>query len=209
MKESGTFRDDVLIPERAAGYQPWVGPAGMRNAPAYDKTILIGAGSLYSTTDDLLLWCRALREKKFFDLDRLGYPYGWGQREAPTPAGKKRKFLEQDGRDPGFVSHVAMYPNEDLVVIVLGNLEDAAVNIMAGDLASLAFAETVTPPPVRAKAHLPQSPGDYAGRYEVRPDFLIDVKQEGPDLFLRGTGGDYLPLEPLGRRMRSSTANSL
>src|SRR3974390_1911726 len=57
MKDSGTFRGDVLILERAEGYQPWVGQEGLRNAPAYDKTILTGAASLYSTTDDLYAWC--------------------------------------------------------------------------------------------------------------------------------------------------------
>jgi hypothetical protein len=169
----------------------------MRNAPAYDKSILIGAGSLYSTTGDLYAWCRALQEKKFFDLNK--YPYGWGQREAGVPGGKKRTVVEQDGRDPGFVSHVAMYPEDHLVVIVLGNLEDGAVNPIAGDLAALAFGEAVTSPAARGKARLPKSSEEYAGRYEVRPDFLIDVKEEGQDLFLRGTGGDYLPLEAVGK----------
>jgi CubicO group peptidase (beta-lactamase class C family) len=199
MKDSGTFRDDALIPERASGYQPWVGAQGMRNAPAYDKTILTGAGSFYSTTGDLYVWCRELREKKFFDLRSLAYPYGWGQRDISTADGKKRKFLEQDGREPGFVSHVTMGLEDDVVVVALGNLEDAAVNPMAEDLVRLALGETVTPPAARAKGRTAVGSGEYAGRYEVRPEFLIDVKQDGPDLFLRGTGGDYLPLEPLGK----------
>jgi CubicO group peptidase (beta-lactamase class C family) len=199
MKDSGIFRDDVVIPERASGYQPWVGPQRIRNAPAYDKTILIGAASLYSTTDDLYAWCRVLQEKKFFDLSKLTYPYGWGQGESTAPDGTKRKYFEQDGRVPGFVSHLTMYPEGEPVVVILGNLEDGAVNRMAEDLARLALGEVVTPPSVRTKARPPESSGEYAGRYEVRPGFLIDVKEEGADLFLRGTEGDYLPLEPAGK----------
>jgi CubicO group peptidase (beta-lactamase class C family) len=199
MKDSGTFRDDLLIPDRASGYQPWVDGKGIRNAPAYDKTILTGAASLYSTTGDLYAWCRALREKKFFDLQQLAYPYGWGQREVVGSNGKKRKFLEQDGREPGFDSQVAMGLVDDVVVVVLGNLEDAAVNPMAQDLASLALGESVIAPAARTKPSSTMSGAEYAGRYEVRPDFLIDVKDEGPNLFLRGTGGDYLPLEPVGK----------
>ena len=199
MKDSGTVRDDVLISERASGYQPWVGPQGMRNAPAYEKTVLIGAASLYSTTDDLYAWCRALQEKKFFDLSKFTYPYGWGQGESNAPDGTKRKFLEQDGRVPGFVSNVSMYPQVEAVVVVLGNLEDGAVTPMARDLAALTLGEDVKSPVARVKAHPPESIAEYAGRYEVRPDFLIDVKEEARDLFLRGTGGDYLPLEPVGK----------
>jgi CubicO group peptidase (beta-lactamase class C family) len=198
MKNSGTFRDDALIPERASGYQPWTGNPGMRNAPAYDKTILIGAGSLYSTTDDLFAWTRALREGKFFELSKLSYPYGWGRREA-TVHGAKRAFLEQDGRDPGFVSHVSMYLDDDLTVILLGNLEDGAVNTMADDLARIALGDTVAPPPPRGKHGSAEEGSDFAGTYQVRPDFLLDVKAEGSNLFLRGTGGDYLPLEPTGK----------
>jgi len=199
MKESGTFRDDALIAHRASGYQPWVGEPALRNAPAYDKTILTGAASLYSTTGDLYVWCRALQEKKFFDLLTLPFPYGWRQTEAATSDGKKRALLEQDGRDPGYVAHIVMDPAGDLVVVVLGNLEDAAVNKIAADLTAMELGKSVTPPARRQKGTLAEADVDYAGRYEVRTDFLIDVKREGSELFLRGTGGDYLPLEPLGK----------
>jgi len=199
MKNSGTFRDDLLIMERASGYQPWAGDPGMRNAPAYDKTILMGAGSLYSTTDDLYSWARALREGKIIDLTKIQFPYGWGQRELSLKNGRKHKLLEQDGRDPGYVSHVSMFLDSDLTVILLGNLEDAAVNKMADDLAHLALGEVPLPPAPRSASSLTTTGSDYAGRYEVRPNFLLDVKATGSELFLRGTGGDYLPLEPIGK----------
>lgn len=199
MKDSGTFRDDILIPERAAGYQPWFGEQGLRNVPAYDKTILTGAASLYSTTGDLYLWCRALRGKRFFDLSALSYPYGWRPGEVATPDGKKQKLIEQDGREPGYVAHVVMGLESDLEVVLVGNLEDAAVGPMATGLTAMALGSRAAAPPVRTRAKDPGSPGDYAGRYEVRPNFLIDVEQDGSDLLLRGTGGDYLPLEPIAK----------
>jgi CubicO group peptidase (beta-lactamase class C family) len=195
MKSTGTFRDDVVIPDRATGYQPWTGTPPLRNAPYYDKTILTGSGSLYSTTGDLYAWYRALRDRKFFDLHILPSPYGWGSRETQG----KKKYLEQDGRDPGFVSHLSMYFDEDLVVILLGNLEDAAVNTMAADLAALALGETASMPPSRPAAKTPVSQAsEYTGVYEVNPNFLLDVRGNTSDLYLRGTGGDYLPLEHVG-----------
>jgi len=196
MKDTGTLRDEVLIPARADGYRPGLGDPGLRNAPFYDKTILKGSGSLYSTTGDLYAWCRAIQARRFFDIRTLAYPYGWGARETKS----KHKYIEQSGRDPGFASHIAIFPDDDLVVIVLGNLEDAAVNGIADDLAALALGESPQPPAARAQtsASIPHVE-DYAGRYEVSPTFLIDVRAEGSDLYLRGTGGDYLPLEATGK----------
>jgi hypothetical protein len=108
--------------------------------------------------------------------------------------------MEQSGRDPGFASHIAVFPDDDLIVIVLGNLEDAAVNVMADDLAALALGENPPAPAARTRTTAPVSDADdYTGRYEVNPTFFIDVRAEGPELYLRGTGGDYLPLEPTGK----------
>ncbi len=196
MKDTGTLRDEVLIPNRADGYQPALGNPGLHNAPFYDKSILTGSGSLYSTTDDLYTWCRAIQSGRFFDIRKLSHPYGWGTRETKS----KHKFMEQSGRDPGFASHIAVFPDDDLIVIVLGNLEDAAVNVMADDLAALALGENPPAPAARTRTTAPVSDADdYTGRYEVNPTFFIDVRAEGPELYLRGTGGDYLPLEPTGK----------
>ena len=196
MHDTGTARDDLLIPGRADGYQPWTGTPPLRKAPFYDKTILTGAGSLYSTTNDLYAWYRALRSGRFFELGKLPYPYGWEVRETEG----KKKYLEKDGRIPGFVSNFSMFLDEDLVVILLGNLEDAAVNSMAKDLVAIALGASVPSPPMRpqARAPVPQVQ-DYAGVYEVAPGFLLDVRDSASNLYLRGTGGDYLPLEHIGK----------
>jgi CubicO group peptidase (beta-lactamase class C family) len=196
MKDTGTLRDEALIPNRADGYQPALGNPGLRNAPFYDKTILTGSGSLYSTIGDLYSWCRAVETDRFFDVGKLAYPYGWGARETSS----KVKYIEQSGRDPGFASHIAIFPDNHLIVIVLGNVEDAAVNVLADDLAALALGENPSSPAARVRTTNPIAHAEeYSGRYEVNPTFFIDVRAEGHDLYLRGTGGEYLPLEPLGK----------
>jgi CubicO group peptidase (beta-lactamase class C family) len=191
MKDTGTFRDETLISERATGYQPALGDRGLRNARSYDKTILTGSASMYSTTNDLYLWCRALKSGKFADLRQTAY--GWNARETRS----KHKYLEQDGREPGFVSHVSLFPDDQLMVIVLSNLEDAGVNVLAEDLAALALGENSEMPAPRpaTAAHLAR-PEQFVGTYEVNPKLLLDIRAEGDALYLRGTGGDYLPLEP-------------
>jgi CubicO group peptidase (beta-lactamase class C family) len=196
MKDTGTFRDESLIPGRASGYQPALEDHGVRNAPFYDKTILAGSGSLYSTTGDLRTWCRAVSDRRFFDIRKLPHPYGWGARETKS----KHRYIEQSGRAPGFAAHVSLFLDDDLTVIVLGNLEDASVNIIADDLAAIALGENPVAPALRARSSAPVAhPEEYAGTYEVSPTLLLDVRTEGAALYLRGTGGDYLPLEPVGR----------
>ncbi len=195
MKDTGAFRDDAIVANRATGYQPAFDDHGLRNAPAYDKTILTGSGSLYSTTADLYEWCRAVEANKFFNVHDSSRAYGWGARETKT----KHKYIEQSGRDPGFSSHIAIFPDDRSIVIVLGNLEDAAVNTMADDLAAIALREDPALPQPRTKAAGPAHPEEFAGTYEVNPKFLLDLRAEDAKLYLRGTGGDYLPLEPTGK----------
>jgi CubicO group peptidase (beta-lactamase class C family) len=196
MKETGALLDDALIANRADGYQPALVESGLRNAPFYDKTILTGSGSLYSTTGDLYLWAKAIEAGRFFDMRKLSYPYGWGARQSKTG----HRYIEQDGRAPGFASHISIFPDDDLFVIVLGNLEDAAVNTIADNLAGIALGESPAAPPQRPRKTIAADQvEDYAGTYEVNPAFLLDVRAHGSDLYLRGTGGDYLPLEPLGK----------
>lgn len=200
MKETGALLDDTLIPNRADGYQPALVDSGLRNAPFYDKAILTGSGSLYSTTGDLYTWAKAIEGARFFDMRKLRYPYGWGARETPDQTKPGHHYIEQDGRAPGFASHLSIFPEDDLIVIVLGNLEDAAVNAIADNLAGIALGENPSAPAQRPrKTIVADRADDYAGTYEVNPQFLLDVRAHGSDLYLRGTGGDYLPLEPLGK----------
>jgi hypothetical protein len=93
-----------------------------------------------------------------------------------------------------------VFPADKLIVIVLGNLEDAAVNVLADDLAAIALGESPPPPAPRTTVHAPVARSEeFAGTYEVDPKLLLDVRAEGGALYLRGTGGDYLPLEPTGK----------
>jgi CubicO group peptidase (beta-lactamase class C family) len=194
MKNSGTFSDTALIPDRATGYQPWIENSlnqKLRIAPFYDKTIITGSGSLYSTIDDLHLFYKGIKDKRLFDIQALDYPYGWGRREF-----QGKKFIEQSGRDPGYVARIAAFLDQDVVVIVLSNVEVGADEAIAKGLESIAFGANPIPPVPRTIIHQDaESLKQYEGRYEIAPNSIMDVKVIGDHLFLRGPGGDYLPLE--------------
>jgi CubicO group peptidase (beta-lactamase class C family) len=58
MRDSGYDSNSTAIAHRAAGYT--LGKDGLENAGFVHMTILFSAGSLYSTTEDLLKWEQGL-----------------------------------------------------------------------------------------------------------------------------------------------------
>jgi D-alanyl-D-alanine-carboxypeptidase/D-alanyl-D-alanine-endopeptidase len=81
-------------------------------------------------------------------------------------------------------------------VIVLSNVEVGADDPIAKGLEAIAFGGNPAPPVPRATIRIAaESLKQYEGRYEVSPSLVMDVKIMGDHLFLRGSGGDYLPLD--------------
>jgi CubicO group peptidase (beta-lactamase class C family) len=193
MSDTGVWKDEVVIPNRASGYEPWFGSPGVINSSYYDKGVLAGSGSLYSTVDDLHLWYQAIREGKLFDLSTLAYPYGWGVRNRYN-----QNLIEQSGNDPGFVASLSAYVQDDLCLILLGNIRTGAITKISQNLGAIALGEKHELPILREPVQVsPKILDDYIGRYEISPRMHLSVKRKGEHLYLKGTGGDYLPLEPL------------
>jgi CubicO group peptidase (beta-lactamase class C family) len=59
MKNTGLDEDELILGKRAQGYQP--GKGGLEHARSESMTVPWAAGSIYSTTSDLLRWERGLR----------------------------------------------------------------------------------------------------------------------------------------------------
>jgi CubicO group peptidase (beta-lactamase class C family) len=193
MENTGTWDDARIIVNRASGYDPWIEGAGLINTPFYDKGVLVGSGSLYSTVDDLYLWYKSIHAGSLFRVDLLADPYGWGPRKR-----FKRDLIEQGGNDPGFVSNLSAYLKDDVCIIVLGNVRAGSIDKIKDDLGAIVFKEKYELPVVRRTVAVdPKVFLDYVGRYEVSPKLIMTVKTDGQHLYLKGTGGYYLPLEPL------------
>ncbi|WP_414541464.1 serine hydrolase domain-containing protein [Nostoc sp. CCY0012] len=111
-----------------------------------DMSIPYAAGGLYSTVEDLYRWDRALytekliskslRDKMFTAFGGFGYGYGWG-------IGKEgdRPVANHTGGVKGFSSYIARYPNDKVVIIVLGNREDVNSGDIGVQLAKIVFGE--------------------------------------------------------------------
>jgi CubicO group peptidase (beta-lactamase class C family) len=159
MADSGYERHEDILRHRAAGYATDDGR--VVNAAFADMSFAGGAGALYSTVKDLYRWDRALRTDEilsessrkalfaptvlvgsyaqslaYHGRSPMYYGYGWTIDEH---LGHRR--IWHGGGIHGFVTTLVRYPDDDLVVIVLCNHEDAPIDVIGDDLAAIVFGQ--------------------------------------------------------------------
>ncbi len=120
-------------------------PLGMNDSGADPELAdLGGAGSLFSTTDDLLKWEQALFGGKVLSpasFATMTTPfrngYGCALRLVVSPSG--RHVFANEGRVPGWNASLQYYAEDKLVIAVLANLDTQKDAIIARDLARAAL----------------------------------------------------------------------
>lgn len=203
MKDSGYDSFTSIIPKRASGYR--MSPEGPVNAPYADMTIPYAAGSLYSTTHDLLTWEKALFGGKLLKPESLKVmltppaksSYALG---VEVDARKGERRVSHSGSIEGFNTVLTHFPEEKLTIVVLGNVNGGAPSSIAENLSSIAHGETVVlkseRPAVPVVASVLQT---YAGVYEVAPGFTLTVTVEGGQLVIQGSGQPKLRLTAISQ----------
>jgi CubicO group peptidase (beta-lactamase class C family) len=197
MKDSGYDSNSAVIAHRAAGYAP--GANGPVNAGFIHMTIPFSAGSLYSTTEDLLRWEQGLFGGKLLSpasLAKMTTPfkqdYAFG---LAVSANHGHKVIEHGGGIEGFNTQLAYYPEDKLVVAVLGNLNGRFPGEIAGKLADIAHGVKLVPISERKEVTVsPKVLADYAGTYELTPTFSIVMTLEDGHLMTQATGQPKFPL---------------
>ena len=170
MKDSGYDSNSAVIDRRAAGYAP--GKNGPENAGFVNMTVPLSAGGLYSTTEDLLRWEQGLFGGKLLSPASLAkmttpfkqdYAFGLG---VSTDNG--HKVIAHNGGIQGFNTSLAYYPDDKLVIAVLGNLNGNAPDAIASALGKVLHGETVVLPSERKEITLaPDALKKYVGTYEL------------------------------------------
>jgi len=84
MKDTGTLRDEVLIPARADGYRPGLGDPACATRRSTTRRFSRARGRSTPPPATSMAWCRAIQARRFFDIGKLAYPYGWGARETKS-----------------------------------------------------------------------------------------------------------------------------
>lgn len=143
------------------GRSPGPGPSGTHPVTGQTFTAAIGSGSLASTAPDLHRWALAVARRELFSMDGLFWPFGWGKIEA---AG--RHGLEQTGLAAGYSSSLAVFADEEVVVVCLNSVEAADWTRWNQALSELAFGQAVDTPDLPKPAPPPADLDRFVGVYE-------------------------------------------
>jgi CubicO group peptidase (beta-lactamase class C family) len=154
MESSGYMDSYAVIPKMAAGCMYW--NFAFIKPPYANPSSSKGAGSIYSTVEDLFKWERALAEqklvsKKYQDLMfephinmRGGRDYGYG-----VVLGEERiagiddpiAFAEHTGNQPGFSCLLFLIPDDDHSIIVLSNVDHIDLRLMKRGLVNILYGQ--------------------------------------------------------------------
>jgi CubicO group peptidase (beta-lactamase class C family) len=197
MKDSGLDTDQLILPKRAQGYMP--GAAGLVLARSESMTVPWAAGSIYSTTGDLLKWQRGLFGGKVLSADSLkamttpgkgGYALG-------VMIAKKAGLdvVEHGGGIEGFNTNLMYVPDKRIAVIVLSNVNGSAPPVMSDQLLDVLLGLPVTLASERkAVAISKEDLAKFVGVFDLAPTFSLTIAIAGDGLTAQGSGQPALPL---------------
>jgi CubicO group peptidase (beta-lactamase class C family) len=197
MKSSGVDSNSAIIPQRASGYAPSRG--GIVNADFIHMSVPHAAGSLYSTTEDLLRWNQGLfggnvlkqqSLQKMITAFKGNYAMGIEVRDV-----KGRKRISHGGGIEGFNTDMAYYPDQAISIIVLGNLNGPGPDNVIRMLGAVAHGDPVTLMSERKEVSVaPEALSAYTGTYELNPNFTITITAENNQLQLQASRQPKHPL---------------
>ena len=137
----------TLIPNRASGYSE--AEAGYRNANYLSLTLPYAAGSIMSTTEDLLKWQNALSANSLVKRSTLekaingstlnsgeAIPYGYGWSKGNLNGSKT---VEHSGGIFGYSSNGIFLPEENVYVVGLTNCDCGDVGGITSNIAAMAI----------------------------------------------------------------------
>lgn len=201
MANTGYDNHEPIIKNRAAGYlrpDDRVG-GSLMNAVYIDQSQSFAAGGLYSTTEDLLRLDQALLGDKLLSrktqeamftpaIGEIGpapnYGYGWFVNRQFN-----RRAISHPGGVPGFTGMMTRFPDDKLVIIFLGNLENSQVIRASRDLAAIIFGDEYEIPVERISVKIdPKILVAYVGEYEDRPGRITSILVENDTLMLKLAG---------------------
>lgn len=187
-----TFADGATVETASAsGYDPGPRPSLLQTPALIAPGWLVGNGSVRSNARDLSAWLDIAAAGTFANLKSLPYPNGWSKR-----ADAGATILEQDGRIPGFASTISVDEQSGLKIVVLSNIQCAAVSLIASDLRKAANGTILVPPTTRP-VYQPSSSEltAEAGRYAMTGLPLVVTKIGNRLTLSNANDGMLLPLD--------------
>jgi CubicO group peptidase (beta-lactamase class C family) len=142
LANTGVDDGRTIVKSLATGHTVW---GNVIHTEFIDMSFPLGAYGLYSTVEDLYLWSQALLKSRLVDknlqdqmfTDHHGYGYGWFIHR------DTHKKVSHFGDINGFVNHLVLYLDEELVIILLSNMNITPVTQISSDLANIVLGNEV------------------------------------------------------------------
>ena len=204
MQDSYYGEHERIIKNRVKGYDK-NDEGNVINAPYLSMTQPYAAGSILSTTNDLIKWNRAVMHGKFIskaslamahndftlnDGSKTGYGFGWGLVDLKGSQG-----VRHSGGINGFLTAGAYFLEEDVTLIVLSNCNCNSPEPFFVKLAAQAVGKPILPP--KAIDVSPKLMDLYAGNYELSPDFIINILHNEGKLIGKAPGQPDVEMVPV------------
>lgn len=189
MADTGVAHGGAVTPRLASGYVK-VGTT-YRPADYLHLSVPYAAGALYGTTGDLLRWQRGLYGGAVLSpamLEAMTTPvlghYGLGLGIDVAPDG--RRVYRHAGGIPGFATYLQYEPASQLTVAVLGNLETAASQVLAGRLSAVFNGLPLRLPEERRPIALSaEQLARYEGAFALTAETTLWLRRRGNELWAR------------------------
>jgi CubicO group peptidase (beta-lactamase class C family) len=206
LTQTGCLVQAGVVSHRAHGYHP--SPGGPVPFEDADLGGIAGAGSLYSSADDLVRWTEALHEGKLLSktsLTEMTTPFRNGYGYGLQVDGEGAELdISHTGTVEGFMSTLDYLPATKTTVVVLsnitepGNQSSPGTFALATELVSLGENADAILPSGRKEALVPEKIlSSYAGHYHAddtaNPAGITVTFRDGR-LFIQNDGGPALPL---------------
>jgi len=193
-----------LIPNRARGYSQT--DSGFRNANYLSLTLPYAAGSIMSTTEDLLIWQNAISantlisQKSLEDAtdgsklstgEEIPYGYGWIKGDI-----QGSQTYEHSGGIFGYTSNGIFLPKENIYVIGLTNCDCKNVGEITTNVAAMVIGKPF-PKKEDAIALDKQQLAKWIGAYEFEGGVIRHITLKNNQLFSQREGSTNLEIYPM------------
>jgi CubicO group peptidase (beta-lactamase class C family) len=208
MENTGIHYAGIKLKHEAKGYAK--NNDKYDNAINWDMSWAGGAGSIYSTVDDLLKWNQALYGGKVLNEKSLGaaltpvvlknggqspvqYGYGLGLSKY-----RGEDIVSHSGGLHGFVTQLSYYPKEKLTVVMFSNTAEPEVNFDPNKIAEAFLWNKMDKQISYAESSVkPKNLQFYTGRYDLSGIAVITITTENDKLYSQLSGQQKFEIFPL------------
>ncbi|KXH81507.1 hypothetical protein AU378_17555 [Chryseobacterium kwangjuense] len=200
MRHTGFDYSALKSPDKAVPYI-FLSKTKHEKAIIWNPELTGAAGQIYSTAEDLYKYYEGLRDYKIVSKESFkkattpflsGYGYGWFIDDLYG-----KKVINHGGNIEGATSYMAMFPEDDICIILLNNITSKKLEKAGNTILGALLGKTYTLPKPKKEITLDNiTLKKYAGNYKISEEDIIHVTFENGKLFFQDNKGSILRILP-------------